>query len=160
MKTANFLFLPSMAAALLVSCDIHSSLPNNGGYNPLNPPGAGSELNSGDHGSIYTAGAFLQTISPTTAFFAFLPKGTEAPTKVLPLGTDVKVISTKGSYVKVELVNTTGEVGYIPDVMLGVKRSPNEVPVTPAGGLGEEAPPEEIPEMAPPGTVDPSRPSE
>ena len=70
-----------------------------------------------------------RTVSPQTAFFAKFPKAEDQPIKTLGDYTDVKVISSKGSYVKIEVVDT-GDVGYVPSVMLGEKRSPDEVPVT------------------------------
>jgi hypothetical protein len=100
----------------------------------------------------------------------------DQPNKVLPDYTDVKIISTKGSYVKVEVVDT-GEVGYVPSIMLGEKRSPNEIPVTPGvgeipvtpdllpepqvpSGLPDVAPEPEIQGIQPPEIIDPSKPAE
>lgn len=149
---------------MLVSCDFNQSLPGNDAYNPLDAPGGGADLALADpYGPSYSAGSFLQTITPMAAFYNNFPKGSEQPNKTLANYTDVKVISTKGSYVKVEVVNT-GAVGYVPSVMLGEKRSPNEVPVTAAPGsipvTPGIAPQPEIPDIQPPEVGDPSRPSE
>lgn len=163
MKHSVFLPLSSLAL-VLVSCDFNQPLPGNDAYNPLNPPGSGTQIGVTDpYGPSISAGSFLQTVSANTAFFSKFPQGTDQPTKTLPNYTDVKVISSKGSYAKVEVVNT-GEVGYVPTVMLGEKRSPNEVPVT--GGAGEVpvtpgiAPEPEIPDIQPPEVGDPSQPAE
>lgn len=163
MKQTLILSLSSLALTL-VSCDFNQPLPGSDVYNPLNAPGAGAGLGVVDpYGPSYSAGSFLQTTSATTAFFLRFPKGTEQPDKTLPDYTDVKVISIKGSYVKVEVVNS-GDVGYVPSIMLGEKRSPNEVPVTVSPheipvtpGLAPEA---EIPDIQPPEVGDPSRPAE
>jgi len=186
MKNLGLLTLPTIAMAL-VSCDtFNQPLGSGDGGNPLDAPGSGTAIattTADPYGPLFTAGTFLQTVSPQTAFFPNFPKAEDQPTKTLDDYTDVKVISTKGSYVKIEVVDT-GEVGYVPSVMLGEKRSPNEVPVTP--GVGEVpvtpgispdagvpdptvpstpdipsvAPDPEVPGLAPPEVVDPTQPAE
>jgi hypothetical protein len=63
------------------------------------------------------------------------------------------VVSVKGSYVKVELIDS-GAVGYVPSMMLGEKRSPHKVPVIPKNNNDQL-----VPEIDP-GFIDPSRPAE
>jgi hypothetical protein len=185
MKNSHTYTLSALLAmsVALTSCGNNASL-GGGGYNPLDAPG-GMNSQQDPYGPAFTPGSFLQTVSPSTAFFAKFPGQEDQPSKILPDYTDVKVVSTKGSYVKVEVVDT-GEVGYVPSVMLGEKRSPNEVPVTP--GVGEVlvtpdldpaagasagasdiplvpnvpavAPEPEHPGIEPPQVVDPSRPAE
>ena len=58
-----------------------------------------------------------------TAFFKKRPNGNADADKLLPRGISVKVISHSDSYVKVEL--DSGEVGYVPSVML---EDPNAAP--------------------------------
>ncbi|MBT8036579.1 MAG: hypothetical protein KJO21_03445 [Verrucomicrobiae bacterium] len=163
--------LTSLTLAL-VSCDSFNR-PLGDSSNPLDSPGRGMVVADDPYGPAFTPGTFLQTISPNTAIFSRFPRENDQPNKVLPDLTDVKVISTKGSYVKIEVVDT-GEVGFVPSVMLGEKRSPNEVPVT--LGAGEipvtpgmaldpsdvpfVAPEPEIPGIEPPVVIDPSRPAE
>ena len=157
----TILIIPFVACAL-ASCDFNQPLPNNG-YNPLDAPGGNQSAANDPYQSSFTPGAFLQTVSPMSAFYSKYPKDMEQPNKNLPNYTDVKVISTKGTYVKVEVVNS-GDVGYIPSVMLGAKRSPNEVLVT-SGSSGfpvtpGEVPPPEVEEIQPAELGDPSRPAE
>jgi len=179
MKYDNPLALSALASLsmALVSCDLFNKpLGGSDAYNPLNAPGAGSTTPEDPYGPTFSPGTFLQTVSPSTALFAQFPKETDQPTKTLPDYTDVKVVSTRGSYVKVEVVDT-GEVGYVPSVMLGEKRSPNEIPVTPGAGeipvtpgLAPEpeavidvpfvAPEPEDKGIEPPQVVDPSKPAE
>jgi len=153
----------SSLALSLVSCDFNTPLPNNG-YDPLDGPGANGQFGIVEpQGPSYLAGSFLQTTSPMTAFYSRFPSAMDQPDKTLPARVDVKVISTKGSYVKVEVVNT-GDVGYVPSVMLGEKRSANEVPVTGTprdvqGGPSVVTPPEDLNIVAP-GMRDPSLPAE
>lgn len=173
--------LITLLALPLVSCDSWNQPLGSGDANPLDPPGTGSSMptTSDPYGPLFTPGTFLQTVSPQTAFFPKFPKPEDQPTKTLGDYTDVKVISSKGSYVKVEVVDT-GEVGYVPSVMLGEKRSPSEVPVTPGAGEvpvtpgiapdptvpstpdvpGATAPDPEVPGLKPPEVVDPSQPAE
>ena len=85
------------------------------------------------------------------------PRIEDQPHKLLPDFTEVKVVSLKGSYAKVEVVRS-GEVGYVPSIMLGEKRSPNQVPLTPTTNdntNNKELTPDISPEL-----VDPSRPAE
>ncbi|BDS07725.1 hypothetical protein NT6N_27650 [Oceaniferula spumae] len=180
MKYIGLITLPPIALALM-SCDaLNKPLDGGDASNPLDPPGRGDAIatTSDPYGPLFTPGTFLQTVSPQTAFFANFPKAEDQPSKTLADFTDVKVISTKGSYVKVEVVDT-GDVGYVPSVMLGEKRSPNEVPVTPGAGevpvtpgiapdpapaaspdVPSVAPDPEVPGIQPPEVIDPSRPAE
>ncbi|NWK56459.1 hypothetical protein HW115_12625 [Verrucomicrobiaceae bacterium N1E253] len=158
------LFSLSSLALVLASCDFNQPLPGGDAYNPLYPPGgAAMPGDQSPAGPSYATGSFLQTLSDNTAFFSRYPTGDDQPNKMLKNFTDVKVISTKGAYVKVEVVNN-GDVGFVPSVMLGEKRSPNEVQVT--GGPGaapltpDVPPPAEVPDIQPPEVGDPSRPAE
>jgi len=141
------------ALFLLTGCDSMNRPLGDGSYNPLDPPGTtASELDP--YGAVFAPGSFLQTISPSTAFFDRFPGIEDQPSKILPDYTDVKVISTKGSYIKVEVIQT-GDIGYVPSVMLGEKRSPEEIQVTP-----DIDPNPVIPSIQPPGLSDPSQPAE
>jgi len=98
-------------------------------------------------------GRYLQTISPSSTFFNNYPSFDTRPDRILPSYTNVKVVSVKGSYVKVELIDS-GAVGYVPSMMLGEKRSPHKVPVIPKNNNDQL-----VPEIDP-GFIDPSRPAE
>lgn len=179
MKYYGFL---TLLALPLVSCDSWNQPLGSGDANPLDPPGSGNSIatTSADtsNSQLFTPGTFLQTASAQTAFFPKFPNVEDQPTKTLADYTDVKVISSKGSYVKVEVVDS-GDVGYVPAIMLGEKRSPNEVPVTIGAGevpvtpgiapdpvvpstpdIPNIAPDPEIPGIGPAEVVDPSRPAE
>jgi hypothetical protein len=85
------------------------------------------------------------------------PRIEDQPHKLLPDFTEVKVVSLKGSYAKVEVVHS-GEVGYVPSIMLGEKRSPNRGSLTPTtndNANNKELTPDISPEL-----IDPSRPAE
>lgn len=98
-------------------------------------------------------GRYLQTVSVNTVFFNNYPNIYDRPDRILPNFTDVKVVSVKGSYVKVELINT-GAVGYVPSMMLGEKRSPRNSQVAPQDNGGQL-----VPDITP-DLIDSSRPAE
>ena len=102
------------------------------------------------YGSSLTPGTFLQTTSPQVSFFNRLPGEGDQPNKLLANNTDVKVISTSGTYAKVEIVDT-GEVGYVPSTLLGTKRAPEVSPTPPTPTIVPEAPETDplVPEVAP-----------
>ena len=161
MKTVRFVrFLVPLVSALiwcsLVSCN-NDHRPSSGGRGWSGPPRAipADELDA--YGPDFTPGSYLQTINPSSPFFMSYPRIEDQPYKLLPDSTEVKVVSLKGSYAKVEVVRS-GEVGYVPSIMLGEKRSPNQVPLTPTTNdntNNKELTPDISPEL-----VDPSRPAE
>ena len=159
MKRITLLTLPAAACLSIVSCDsLSQPLGGSDAYNPLDAPGGTIAADSADpYGPAFTPGTFLQTVSPSTSFFNNYPKDDDQPSKILPDYTDVKVISSKGSYVKVEVVDS-GEVGYVPSVMLGEKRGPEEIPVSgsPTDVPGDLAPEPEVPGLEPPVVEDPA----
>ena len=134
MKTVRFVrFLVPLVSALiwcsLVSCN-NDHRPSSGGRGWSGPPRAIPADELDDYGPDFTPGSYLQTINPSSPFFMSYPRIEDQPYKLLPDSTEVKVVSLKGSYAKVEVVRS-GEVGYVPSIMLGEKRSSNEVPLTP-----------------------------
>lgn len=119
-------FLAAMVICL-ASCDTMNRPISSGGFDPLRPPGSGlSDLPSA--GPAFTAGKFVRSIMDNTAFFAARPKGDADADKLLPRGTSMKVISADDSYVRVEL--DSGEVGWVPTVMV---EDPSAAVSVPAG---------------------------
>ena len=123
--------LSVVATLSLVSCANFRQGPiSSDGLNPLNPAGSFQEvapevkLKKGY--SHFSPGSFLTTQSSNAAFYTKYPSGTQQPEKTLANGTEVKVISSKLAYTKVELVNT-GEVGYVSTVLLGQDVSFNDI---------------------------------
>src|SRR5688572_13736167 len=118
--------LSAIAVLSLVACDTMTKPITSGDFDPLRPPG-------GNIGSVSTtsptfkAGQFVRASMDNTAFFKVRPKGDGDADKLLTRGTSMKVISISGSYVKVEL--DSGEIGFVPSVML---EDPNAAAVTPA----------------------------
>ena len=111
----------------LAACDTMTRPITNGDFDPLRPPG--SVKPNTNPGVTFTAGQFVRSTMDNTAFFKNRPKGDSDADKLLPRGTSMKVISQSDSYVKVEL--DSGEVGYVPSVML---ENPNAAAVGPEVG--------------------------
>jgi hypothetical protein len=125
--------LPAMAAMAvmsLVSCDTMTGPITTGDFDPLRPPG-GNIAKVTPENSSFIAGQFVRAAMNNTAFFKSRPNGDADADKLLKQDTSMKVVSTMGSYLKVEL--DSGEVGYVPSVMVeDPKRA--QVPIVPVGG--------------------------
>lgn len=105
---------------------------SSGDFDPLAPPGSNTSLASADGADGFRAGQFVTASMDNTAFFAKRPKGDADADKLLSRGTQMKVVSNDGSYLKVEL--DSGEVGYIPTVMA---EEPSSVTLDSVGAPGE-----------------------
>ncbi len=123
----KLLVLSMIPAALsLVACEsLNAPLNSSGSYDPLNAPGSGMN-NATSYGSGIYPGQFVSANIPNTAFYKKKPKGSEDADKLLTLGTNMKIVSDDGSYIKVEL--DSGEVGWVPTVMVSSSNS-NLAPV-------------------------------
>ncbi|MGE9271556.1 MAG: hypothetical protein ACQKBU_12195 [Verrucomicrobiales bacterium] len=110
----RFVSLLPVACLAFVGCE-DGSYYGSGGYDPLDPAGGGSAgmavANTG-----YRPGEFVSSVSSSTAFFKAKPSGDATADKLLSSGTQMKVLSDDGSFVKVEL--DSGEVGFVPAVMV------------------------------------------
>lgn len=123
----------AIAAISLVACDTMTGPITRDGFDPLLPAGSSGSGPSGQNlGAIFAAGQFVRASMDNTAFFKSRPSGEADADKLLRRGTSMKVISTSNSYVKVEL--DSGEIGYVPSVML---EDPNAAPQTPTTAPGE-----------------------
>ena len=161
MKTVRFVrFVVPLVSVLiwcqLVSCS-NSYRPSSSDRGWSGPPRAIPADELDDYGPDFTPGSYLQTINPSSPFFMSYPRIEDQPYKLLPDSTEVKVVSLKGSYAKVEVVRS-GEVGYVPSIMLGEKRSSNQVPLTPT--INDNTNNEQLTTDISPELVDPSRPAE
>ncbi|MDP0492225.1 MAG: hypothetical protein Q7Q71_14340 [Verrucomicrobiota bacterium JB023] len=122
MKHCGFAALA--ATSLLVSCESISTTlnePITSDYDPLDGPGVrlrseGGGVTTAAAGPAYQPGQWVEAAMPNTTFFRRYPKGSATADRILKTGTPVKVVSTRGSHVKVELEN--GEVGYVPSIMV------------------------------------------
>lgn len=101
----------------LVACEMmNAPLSSDGSFDPLGPPGGGMRNTDTGYGPLIQPGQFVTASIPNTAFYKNKPKGTEDADKLLNLGTNMRIVSNDGPYVKVEL--DSGEVGWVPSVMV------------------------------------------
>lgn len=172
MTSPSLLTLGGLTLAL-VSCgsfkNLNQPLSGSGDFDPLSSPGSSSSGGSAvvaPTSPSYKPGQWVETSMPNATFFRVIPKGNARADKVLAVATPLKVVSSKGTYVKVEL--DSGDIGYVPEIMVIERGSPGEVPVTgPAAPLtdygpvpppldtgvgpgGEIAPPPVVPGTPPP----------
>lgn len=114
----------------LAGCDSMTGPITSGDFDPLRPPGSRSSFNT-QAAPQFPAGQFVRAAINNTAFFKNRPKSEGDADKLLTFGTSMKVISHDDSYVKVEL--DSGEVGYVPAVMLEDPNAAQTAPVTNPG---------------------------
>ncbi len=163
--------LSAIAVLSLVACDSMTGPITSGDFDPLRPPGGNVGL-SVQSTAAFKAGQFVRAALDNAAFFKVRPKGDADADKLLVRGTSMKVISYSGSYVKVEL--DSGEIGFVPAVMLEDPNAVTQVPLTnpgeiqvypplPGGGIGGPLPiidPAGLPpEGAIPTVIDPEAPA-
>ncbi|MES2996661.1 MAG: hypothetical protein V4733_07610 [Verrucomicrobiota bacterium] len=97
------------------SCEMISSpLDSDDSFDPLRTPG--SNLSSASSEARFKGGEFVSAVMDNTGFYQKKPKGDAQADKLLNRGTQMKVVSHSGSFVKVELDG--GEIGFVPAVML------------------------------------------
>lgn len=123
--------LTAIAALGLAACDTMSTPISSGGFDPLSAPGS-ERGSTAPAGPTFSAGEFVRAAIDNTAFYRVKPKNDGDADKLLPRGTSMKVISTSGSYLKVEL--DSGDIGFVPAVMV---ENPNAVPSAPMPGTNE-----------------------
>ncbi len=87
-----------------------------GDFDPLRPAGGGGSGPSLSTGPSYKAGQFVRAALDNTAFYKTRPRGDANADKLLKRSTAMKVISTSGTYLKVEL--DSGDIGFVPMVMI------------------------------------------
>ena len=143
------------ASLLLCSCgdflkSINEPLP--GGGNALDPPGTyqGEVPVVEATGPAYAPGEWVETSVPQAALYLRRPRSGDQPAQTLPQGTPLKVVSTSGTYARVEL--ESGVVGFVPAIMLTRKSA--EAPLVPEGAPDLLPPPSSL-DLAPEPEVEP-----
>ena len=124
MKLRYAVATTAVAASFVVSCDTMSGPISSGSFDPLTPPGSNTGPEVIEPTSGIVPGQIAVVALDNAGFFKRKPTGEGDPDKLLRAGTQVKVVSTDGSYVKVEL--DSGEVGFVPAVMID---DPGAVPL-------------------------------
>lgn len=158
----------SALALMSASCGVFKNLnqPLSSDFDPLSAPGS-SAVSEGAAvvAPTYKAGQWVETSMPNAAFFRVIPQGNARADKILPVATPLKVVSMRGTYIKVEL--DSGEVGYVPQVMVIVRGGgdqpslvpdygPIPAPVDPGVGAPQPIPGPGVPGVPPsvPGVPD------
>lgn len=152
MKSPYLLTLGSLTLAL-ASCGSFKNLnrPLSGQFDPLSSPGPTSENRSAmvaPTSPSYKRGQWVVTSMDNATFFRAIPRGGASADRVLSAGTPMKVVSSTGTYVKVEL--DTGDVGYVPEIMVTDRKTAD----IPAPGVVPEfgsVPPPVEPDLVTPG---------
>lgn len=148
MKAPSLPIIGGLSLAL-VSCgsfqSMNQPLSGSSGFDPLGAPGSGPQTLAivAPTGPTYQPGQWVETSMDNATFFLTIPQGNARANKVLPSGTPMKVVSGSGTYLKVEL--DSGEVGYVPTIMIAERRSPGEVPVIVPGTVPPPVEPGVVP---------------
>ena len=178
----RYIFTLGGLTVALVSCgglkNFQNPLGGNTGFDPLAAPGV-LQNNSAvvvPTAPSYTPGQWVEASMPNATFFRIVPSGNATADKMLAVATPMKVISTSGTYVKVEL--DSGDVGFVPEIMVAERSAASVAPLGPSPGDGvppvgapepeipglpvtpppaplpDVAPPPEVPGITPPQNVD------
>ena len=102
--------LISSCGGLALSRDYDSS------NNPLDSPGSQRGAEAINGGPRYAPGSYVEVTDANAGLYRRFPKGDMQPSAKLVPGTQLKVLSEKGSYVKVE--TESGQIGYVPAIMV------------------------------------------
>ncbi len=116
------LALAATAVLVLASCNTATGPMTSSDFDPLRPPGS-SLASTSSGGNTFKAGQFVRASMDSTAFFKVRPEADGDADQLLSRNTTMKVISTSGSYLKVEL--DSGEIGFVPSIMV---EDPNAMP--------------------------------
>ncbi len=146
MKTLSLGLIP--ATLLIVACDTMNAPMSSSSFDPLNPPGSGIQRTTPTLGPTLTPGAFVNATIENTAFYKAKPKGNADADKLLTRGTQMKIVSSDDTFAQVEL--DSGEVGYVPAVMIQAVDATTPTPELAADGTYQVYPP--LPDV---GTLDP-----
>ncbi|MCP4730348.1 MAG: SH3 domain-containing protein [Roseibacillus sp.] len=110
-------FLLGTMGALISSC---GGLAPSGDYDsstdPLDSPGSQRRAEAVNGGPRYAPGSYVEVTDANAGLYRRFPKGDMQPSTKLVPGTQLKVLSEKGSYVRVE--TESGQIGYVPAIMV------------------------------------------
>jgi hypothetical protein len=159
MKRALLIPMAGVTIVTISSCgDFATSLNNknfNPENNPLDSPGRRSSTETVDLGPEFTPGSWVEVTDANAGIYRKIPRpsSAEQPDYRLRLGTPLKVVGSQGTYVKVE--TDSGQIGYVPAIMVGTKPTGAEIPLVSPDPL--ELPPAPIDPIDPlgPGGLEP-----
>ncbi len=120
--------LCGIVIALLFSCGGFRSTGNyDSSMNPLDSPGSQRRGAAGEDSTGYAPGSYVEVTDVNAGLYFRFPGADSQPDETLALGTPLKVLSEKGSYVKVE--TEAGQIGYVPAIMVNWPSDSTMVPL-------------------------------
>ena len=132
------LSLLGITIALFPSCGNMASSRNfDPSIDPLDSPGSQRRGEASNDGPRYVPGSYVEVTDTNAGLYRRFPDEEVQPSLQLALGTQLKVLRERGSYLRVE--TESGEIGFVPAIMVsdGIAASNpalpegTTVPVTP-----------------------------
>lgn len=125
--------LCGIAIVLLSSC---GGFRSNGNYdssmNPLDSPGSQRRGAADEDSSGFAPGSYVEVTDVNAGLYFRFPGANRQPDETLALGTPLKVINERGSYLRVE--TAFGQIGFVPTIMVSNSVSSQGV-VVPEGTI-------------------------
>ena len=125
--------LCGIAIVLLSSC---GGFRSNGNYdssmNPLDSPGSQRRGAADEDSSGFAPGSYVEVTDVNAGLYFRFPGADRQPDETLALGTPLKVINERGSYLRVE--TASGQIGFVPTIMVSNSVSSQGV-VVPEGTI-------------------------
>ena len=146
------LSLLGITIALFPSCGNMASSRNfDPSIDPLDSPGSQRRGEASNDGPRYVPGSYVEVTDTNAGLYRRFPDEEVQPSLQLALGTQLKVLRERGSYLRVE--TASGQIGFVPAIMVSNSASSQGVvvsdgtivPVTPVdpadpSGLGNPSP--------------------
>ena len=131
--------LCGILVVLLSSCGGFRSTGNyDSSMNPLDSPGSERRGAAGEDSSGYAPGSYVEVTDVNGGLYFRFPGADSQPDeKMLALGTPLKVLNERGSYLRVE--TASGQIGYVPTIMVSKSVSSQGV-VVPEGTIVSATP--------------------
>ena len=140
--------LCGILVVLLSSCGGFRSTGNyDSSMNPLDSPGSERRGAAGEDSSGYAPGSYVEVTDVNAGLYFRFPGADSQPDETLALGTPLKVINERGSYLRVE--TASGQIGYVPTIMVSNSVSSQGVIGSAAGGGLHPPRPRETPRTHP-----------
>ena len=132
-----------LAMVLLMLISSCGGLRTSGGYDSMNNPldSPGSQRRGADSGADlpYARGSYVEVTDENAGLFLRFPDGNAQPDLKLVIGTPLKVMGGRSSYLRVETAE--GQIGFVPAIMVsnnaasgGVVVAEGEVPAVSVSG--------------------------
>lgn len=152
MKRALLIPLLGVTGVILSSCGRFSSSFNSAqnfdaSIDPLDSPGR-KKASTVEAGPIFAPGSFVEVTDSNAGLYRKIPRGNEQPEQRLAVGTQLKVVSERGSYVRVETEG--GQIGFVPAIMVA-SRGAASLPLITDEPQGVAPPPTSIEPIDPSG---------